>query len=79
MGFAVVFFLIDQRSRRLVQIPKDVLLKFEEDKGWQLFARDVQEMNLARNRIFSYTAAFRLAFLIQFLFGFWIFVLAFWK
>ena len=69
---ALIFFLIDQRSRRLVQIPKDVLAKIEISKGWKLFTRDDEEMTLFWNRIASYTVAFRITFLGQAAFGAWV-------
>lgn len=69
MVCAVVFFLIDERSRRLVEIPKMVLIEFEEAKDWKLFRTDAALQKTLWHKITSYTSAFRLAFFSQFVFG----------
>jgi hypothetical protein len=73
---ALIFFLIDQRGRRLIQIPKDALIEIETSKGWNFFTRDVKETALPLNRFVSFTVAFRIAFLAQTAFGVWVLVRA---
>jgi hypothetical protein len=77
MVCAVVFFLIDERSKRLVLISKRTLIKFEEAKGWSLFRSDVELQKTWWHKFTSYTSAFRLAFGAQFVFGFFVLVMAF--
>jgi hypothetical protein len=74
---SMVFFLIDERSRRLVNTPKHVLIGIEVDNCWALFQRDVALQQALWNKVASYTGAFRLAFLSQFLFGVMVVILAF--
>jgi hypothetical protein len=74
---SAVFFLIDERSRRLVNTPKHVLIGIEADNGWALFQRDVALQEVLWNKVASYTGAFRLAFLSQFMFGVMVVIVAF--
>jgi hypothetical protein len=74
---SAVFFLIDERSRRLVNTPKQALIAIEADNGWELFQRDVLLQSACWNKITSYTGAFRLAFVAQCLFGLMVVILAF--
>ena len=74
---AAVFFLIDERSRRLINIPKQRLIIFEEQNEWELFRKDTTLQKGWWNKVASYTAAFRAAFLSQAIFGGWMVIMAF--
>lgn len=71
--FAFIFWMIDKRSRRLLLIAKDGLRTIEESESWpsdcRLAVRDHQELAGFKNWFFSFTMAFRITFLGQFLFG----------
>jgi hypothetical protein len=73
---ALVFFLVDERSRRLVNIPKEKLMQFEDKNGWELFRKDITMQEGCWNKLTSYTAAFRVAFFFQTVFGGWIVIMA---
>jgi hypothetical protein len=64
---ATVFFVIDTRSQRLLQLAvpglKEYEMRFAENS--RLFARDSDR----RGRVLRYTVAFRVLFVMQFVFG----------
>lgn len=73
ISFAAIFFVIDQRSRRLLAVSKVSLLALESSDGWpedsRLVVRDSEEMKNFWNRVFSYTSAFRVTFILQLILG----------
>jgi hypothetical protein len=64
---SVIFYLIDRRSRKLLQMTKPGLIKCEEalQKEARVFTLDHD-----RSKWASYTFAFHVLFVFQFLFGF---------
>ena len=74
---ALIFFLIDQRSLRLINGPKKILASMEEEAGWELFRADIAGQRRFRNKISSYTFAFRIAFAAQCAFGLLVVFVAF--
>jgi len=76
MVCSLVFAAIDYRTRRLIEIPKRIMLALEVGDHWpaeyRLFTADAEMMKHLKCQITSYTAAFRLSFVAHFAFGWWV-------
>lgn len=70
---AAVFFMMDQRSRRLVRLSLHAVRLIEASDDWpdaaRLAHRDADEMTHWKNRLISFTGAFNIVFLTQALVG----------
>ena len=70
---AGIFFVMDQRSRRLVKLSLRAVRRIEVSDDWpdaaRLAIRDAEEMSLWPHRIISFTGAFNFVFLAQALVG----------
>jgi hypothetical protein len=81
IGAAITFLIVEIRTRRLLQIPKDVLTKLEKGDHWEeeyrLFSVDNLRQEGAFKKVISYSFAFRATMAIHILFGVVIIIMAF--
>ena len=80
VAIGLIFFIIEVRSRRLLQIPKGVLSKMEIGDHWpheyRLFSKDNLYDLPWYKRLISYSFAFRATFALHMAYGF-VFILMF--
>lgn len=73
IAIGIIFFLIEVRTRRLLEIPKNVLTILENDADWpedlRLFNKDNFNNRSWKKRLISYTIAFRSAFVLHICYG----------